>query len=448
MNKRILGVLSVATFGLIFFYSVSAYAAPMDTNVFDKILSRYQNAASAWGTVMVEYATWLFWGLVLISMVWTYGMMILRKADIQEFFAETVRFFGVTGFFWWILVNGPAIGDTIIKSMWQIGSKAIGIKTEFTPGGVVQIGFDIFFKVLDQSSIWSPVDSAMGILISIVILFVLTLIGINLLLLFISAWILIYGGVFFLGFGGSRWTSDIAISFYKTVLSVGAQLMAMLLLIGIGKTFIDQYYADMGGGANLKELGIMFVASIMLFFLTNKIPPLIGSIIDNGNFGGAGLSGNFTGGAVGMAAAAAATGGAMALTGATNIVGGGSSTLQTAFQSAQQMAGGSGILSGGSSGGGGGTGGSSGFASAMASSGGFTADVSTKSAQQGTAPNPQPSQHAQNLMANAGSDNNSTGSSSVQQQTDVSANAPPVVSQAKPLVTGMNEEAAAFVNKN
>ena len=82
-----------------FFYSVAASAAPMDTNVVDSVLSKYQDAASAWGSIMVSYASWLFWGLALISMVWTYGMMALRKADIQEFFAETIRFFGTLGFF-------------------------------------------------------------------------------------------------------------------------------------------------------------------------------------------------------------------------------------------------------------------------------------------------------------------------------------------------------------
>ncbi|MGS0066676.1 type IV secretion system protein, partial [Escherichia coli] len=36
------------------------------------------------------------------------------------------------------------------------------------------------------------------------------------------AWILLYAGVFFLGFGGSRWTSDMAINYYKTVLGLAA----------------------------------------------------------------------------------------------------------------------------------------------------------------------------------------------------------------------------------
>ncbi|WP_339057991.1 P-type conjugative transfer protein TrbL [Candidatus Regiella endosymbiont of Tuberolachnus salignus] len=354
IKKPLLLLPLIVILSLMFFYSVSAYALPMDTNapsmdtnVFDGILTKYETAAKKWEKTMIGYATNLFWGLALISMVWTYGMMILKKADIQEFFAETIRFFCMTGFFWWILTNGPAIGDAIIKSIWQIGVDAIGVNKDFTPGGVVKIGFDIFFKVLDQSSIWSPIDSAVGILISVVILTILTLIGVNLLLLFVSAWILVYGGVFFLGFGGSRWTSDIALNFYKTVLSVAAQLMAMLLLIGIGKTFVSDYYDNMSGGANLKELGIMLVASIMLFYLTNKIPPLIGSIIDGGNFNtsGGGFSGGaaigsgagFAMGAASMAAATATTGGSMALAGASNMLSGGASSLQAAFHSAQQQ---------------------------------------------------------------------------------------------------------------
>jgi type IV secretion system protein TrbL len=69
-----------------------------------------------------------------------------------------------------------------------------------------------------------------------IILVVLTLVGVNMLLLLISGWILAYAGSFFLGFGGSRWTSDMAITYFKTVLGVGAQLFAMVLLVGIGKS--------------------------------------------------------------------------------------------------------------------------------------------------------------------------------------------------------------------
>ncbi|WP_446912199.1 type IV secretion system protein, partial [Klebsiella pneumoniae] len=86
-------------------------------------------------------------------------------------------------------------------------------------------------------SIWSPGDSLAGILMAVAILVVLAIIGVNMLLLLASAWVLAYGGIFFLGFGGWRWTSDMAINYYKTVLGIAAQLMTMVFLIGIGKTF-------------------------------------------------------------------------------------------------------------------------------------------------------------------------------------------------------------------
>ncbi len=317
----------------LFSYSSSASAA-MDSNVMDEVLSKYQVAASAWSSVMIKYATWLFWSLALISMVWTFGMIVMQGDSISTALAEIVRFFVVIGFFWYLLSNGPAISMAIIKSMWQIGAEAIGKNAAFTPGGVTQIGFDIFFKVLDQSSVWSPVDSTAGIILGIIILGILAIVGVNLLLLFISAWVLVYGGIFFLGFGGSRWTSDMAINFFKTVLSTGAQLMGMVLIIGIGKSILDSYYTSMSNAISLKEMGVIFVVALALLYLSNKIPAVIGGLA-GGSTGGIGSFGaGALVGAAASAAAIAATGGALAAAGAANAAGG-ASALKAAFESAQ-----------------------------------------------------------------------------------------------------------------
>ncbi|RQZ24656.1 P-type conjugative transfer protein TrbL [Burkholderia sp. Bp9017] len=366
---------------MILLHVATAFAAPMSDNVVDSVMAKYQSAASAWGNVMVSYGSWLFWGLALVSMVWTYAMMALRRADIQEFFAETIRFFGTLGFFWWILYNGPAIGDAIVKSMWMIGAKAIGQTTDFTPGGIVKVGYDIFTNALDQSSVWSPTDSVVGLLMALVVMIVLTIVGVNLLLVFVSAWIMIYGGVFFLGFGGSRWTSDIAISFYKHVLAIGAELMVMLLLIGIGKTFINEYYSSMTAGIDLKEMAVMVIAAFVLMYLTNKIPPRVAGIVGVGgvgSIGGVGLGSVMA--AAAMTASAAASVGSSILAGATNAAGG-ASALQAAFQVAQRnMTEGTGMFSGSSSGSGSGSGslggGSAGVSSASGGSGGFSSFMS------------------------------------------------------------------------
>ncbi|WP_269759724.1 P-type conjugative transfer protein TrbL [Variovorax sp. E3] len=325
-----LKTLALPLFVWLAFFAVDAHAAIDNAGVFDSVLDRYQAAASGWAGVITTAATWLFWTLVVISMVWTFGMMALRKADIGEFFAEFVRFTIFTGFFWWALTNGPNFASSIYASLRQLAGNATGLGNALSPSGIVDVGFAIFDKVMDQSSVWSPVDSMAGILMAVAILVILALVGVNMLLLLASGWVLAYGGVFFLGFGGSRWTSDMAINYYKVVLGVAAQLFAMVLLVGIGKTFLDDYYSRMSAGISLKEMGVMLIVVIILLALVNKIPPLIAGIITGASVGGAGIGQFGAGaalGAAGMAAAAAATGGAALAAGAASAAGGASAVM-------------------------------------------------------------------------------------------------------------------------
>ncbi|MEQ1620586.1 MAG: P-type conjugative transfer protein TrbL [Methylococcales bacterium] len=318
-------------------FSVNAQAAIDNAGILDNALNSYSTAANSWASTITAHASWLFWTLALISMVWTFGLMALRKADIGEFFAEFIRFTMFTGFFWWLLVNGPNFATSIMTSLRTIGGNATGTGSLLTPSSIVDIGFDIFFKVLDQSSVWSPVDSAVGIIMGAIVLVILALIGVNMLLLLVSGWVLAYAGIFFLGFGGSRWTSEMAIIYFKTVLGVAAQLFTMVLLVGIGKSFIDQYYTHMSAGLSLKELGVMMIVSVVLLALVNKVPPLIGSLA-GGSTGslGNGFGAGTAMGAAAMGAAAAATAGAAMAAGATNMAGG-AQAIMTAFSKASAL---------------------------------------------------------------------------------------------------------------
>ncbi len=362
------------------FFAVDANAAIDNAGVFDSVLDRYYAAASGWASTITNAASWLFWTLVVISMVWTFGMMALRKADIGEFFAEFIRFTIFTGFFWWLLINGPNFASSIYSSLRQLAGNATGLGQALSPSSIVDVGFVIFDKVLDQSSVWSPVDSMAGILMAVAILVILALVGVNMLLLLASAWVLASGGVFFLGFGGARGTSDMAMNYYKTVLVVAAQLFAMVLLVGIGKTFLDNYYARMSSGISLKEMGVMLIVAIILLALVNKIPGLIAGIITGASIGGAGI-GNFGSGAAlgaaGMAGAAVTTAGAALAAGAASAAGGASALMAAFSQARENVSAGTDIMSsfsggssvsGGSSGGGFGSSGS-GAASGAASTG-------------------------------------------------------------------------------
>jgi type IV secretion system protein TrbL len=347
--RKIYAASSVVMLGII---STNAFAQLSNKDVLDTVIERYQGAATKWAEIMTGYASYLFWGLALLSMVVTFGYMALRQADPMEVFAELFKFSFTTGFFWWLLSNGPEFSTSIITSLKKAGGAAAQVPG-LGPSGIVDIGFDIFFTVLDKTSIMSPIDSLIGATLGLAILLSLTLIAVNMLLLLISGWLLAYGGIFFLGFGGSRWTSDMAIAYYKTALGLGAAVMGMTLITGVGSTLIQEFYQKMSTGLNLKEMAVMLVIAVSMVKLTNTVPNMLAGMVGGNAAASAGNVGaGSVLGAAALAGGAVATGGALAMAGATNIAGG-ASALKAAFSAAQEnMANGTGMFAGAGSGGG------------------------------------------------------------------------------------------------
>ncbi|HSD83142.1 MAG TPA: type IV secretion system protein, partial [Anaerolineae bacterium] len=161
------------------FFAVDAHAALDSAGIFDDALARYSAAASSWAGVITSAASRLFWTLVVISMVWTFGFMALRKADIGEFFAEFLRFTIFTGFFWWLLINGPDFASSIYASLRQLAGTATGLGDGMSPSHIVDVGFQLLYQVADQSSFWQPVDTAIGFFLAIGILVILALVSVN-----------------------------------------------------------------------------------------------------------------------------------------------------------------------------------------------------------------------------------------------------------------------------
>ncbi|MGP5563444.1 P-type conjugative transfer protein TrbL [Vreelandella alkaliphila] len=325
--------------------SQSAWAEIEPDGVLDDVADRFLTASSLWGATIVEHATWLFWTLVLISMVWTFGMMALRKADIGEFFAELVRFIIFTGFFWWLLMNGPYFAMSIIDSLRTMGATAGGLDRELTPSEPISIAFDIIVKSAKSYSFTSPIDNLSIFLITLAILACMAVVSANVLLALVNAWILAYAGVFVLGFGGSRWTSDIAINYFRSVLGIALKLLTMTLLIGVAISIMDGYYSDLSENVTMRELMVVFVVALVLVVLIHSVPNMIAGLVPGGG-GPASASGSLSagalvGGAIGAGATVASGGAALggaAMSGATNVAGG-ASAIKAAFEKAQATSG-------------------------------------------------------------------------------------------------------------
>ena len=282
----------------------TVYAELSNKNILDSVLIKYHSAANSWADVIQERAEWLFGSLALISFSWQFSQIVGSRGSspLTEMIGELLKFLIFCGFYLWLLKNGPTFANAIIDSMIKIGTMASNQPTT-SPSSLVDIGFKIYDAAQENLDIWSATSIA-AYIISLIILVIFALIGINMLLQLCSAWVLAYAGVFFLGFGGSKWTSDMAVNYFKTVLGLGASLMTMTLLIGIGTSIVTESIAQMdtSGAQNLTEMAVLLITSITLFMLVDT--SMVAGIINGASVGSTGIGAFGAGAAIGTAAAA------------------------------------------------------------------------------------------------------------------------------------------------
>jgi len=254
-----------------------AHAQVDNAGVLDQALRRFREAAQGWQDASHSAATTLFWSLATISLVWTMGQLALKRAELGEFFGELVRYLLFTGFWAWMLQQGPTHAQMIMDSMVRIGGSAAGTTLK-SPSGVLDVGFQLLDRALEQSSLQSPVETSIGIVMALGVVIVLALVGVNMLVTMISCWIVAYGGLIVLGFGGSKWTSDMASNYYRMVLSLGLQVLAMVLLVGVGEGLLRDYFGRLEQTVNVRELAVMMVIAIVLLLTVNRVPALLGTL--------------------------------------------------------------------------------------------------------------------------------------------------------------------------
>ena len=164
------------------------------------------------------------------------------------------------------------------------------------------------------------------------------LIAVNMILLLCAAWIVLYAGLIFLGFGGCRWTSDMAINYYRAMLGIGVALMTMQLIIGIGVQFLQDLVASTSQTLEASQLGILLCATIILAVISHRLPHMVAGMVVgggyNGAIGGVGMMTLFAAGMTGMSLAGRLSGNPAAAV-ATEGVGEGAKMLQDRIAAAE-----------------------------------------------------------------------------------------------------------------
>jgi type IV secretion system protein TrbL len=185
---------------------------------------------------------------------------------------------------------------------------------------VLQNAVTIVWKLWQQVSITSPGQSFQLVMIGIVVIIVLGVVSAYMVEALVESYIVVYAGILFLGFGGSRFTSQYSLKVLNYAVSVGAKLFVLELIVALGMQFISQWAdATPTSAPGFVELCITLVTMLALVVM---LPSTIQSLINGASFSSGGALMGAVGAAAGTAAGLATAGaGALGLAGAQTATG-------------------------------------------------------------------------------------------------------------------------------
>ena len=292
----------------------------------------FKKASIQWQPKLLEVAKSLFWKLAAIEFAWATILWTLKNNDMQSFTSAVVQKIIGIGFFFMLLQNADYWIPAIIQGLTKSGQIATGLQ-ELTPSEIFNTGINTAVAMLNgmkSKSVWE--DFAVMIVggwsaIFIVIAFLI--IAGQMLIALIESYIVIGGGILFLGFGGSRWTTDFAQKFISYAFATGVKLFMLYLIVGIGSSQASTWAYKLND-VNFNNIFEVLGGSLLLAFLGFQIPNMAASMLSGSPSLTAG-SAVGTAGAIAAGTVAAGAGTLAAGSGALQSARGGMQALKASY---------------------------------------------------------------------------------------------------------------------
>jgi type IV secretion system protein TrbL len=216
--------------------ALAAHAAAQEP-VLDGIGQQYQAASRLWRPRLIPVAQRLFMVLAGIEFAVSGAIWALRRDSLDDIAAKFLLKFTlvafllalITGFTFWIppIVNGFAAA----------GEEAIGGLT-VSPSGVLDIGRETSLRVLATLDIGvmlkNPAMAIYGGMAALIIALCYIAIAAQLILVLVESYVVLGGGVLFLGFAAFRGTAGFAEGLVAYTFGVGIKVFLLYLIVGLG----------------------------------------------------------------------------------------------------------------------------------------------------------------------------------------------------------------------
>ncbi len=272
-------------FILIFFLSLMVFVEPVSaTQILDAVGNKYRSVASGWEGSLMSIAKGTFGKLATLEIAWFAVTNVLEHHDDPfRILAGLLKRVVGLGFFYAILVNFDSWIPAIIQSFSQAGQAASGTGN-LTPSTILDSGIELATLLINSAPSVSMTGDGLGTYIFALLVAVITVVCFcvaagQMLITLVESYICVYGGVLFLGFAGSRWTTTFAEKYISYVVSVGVKLFVIYLIVGAGESLVTGWGTGITEGMQCADYLSVMTGSIIFMFLCWQIPALASSML-------------------------------------------------------------------------------------------------------------------------------------------------------------------------
>jgi len=290
-------------------------------NILDTLEDKFETESAKWREPLLKIARGLFFGLVVIEWIISFGFIALNGGGLNDIASATIRSILFVGF-GLVLLENPEWIQAVASGFIDSGSIAISgdknSKAGVSSSNIFDMGLNTAKLIFAKMSKWSPVDALAYAITGVFIVVIFAVIAAITLVALIEMYIILSAGVVLLGFMATSFTKDIGLKYINYALSIGVKLFTIQLIAGLTIGVVQTYVTDVlnDGGLGIASALTLVAIGVVSLYLIQQIPNFAQSLISGvslGSLPNVGTAARAASGAVGSAvrvAAAVKTGGA------------------------------------------------------------------------------------------------------------------------------------------
>ena len=206
--------------------------------VLDGIANQYRDASRLWRPRLVPIAQQLFMLLASIEFAVSGLVWALRHDRLDDIAAKFLLKFTLTAFLLALITGFTFWIPPIVNGFAAAGERAIGSSGTVSPSGIIDIGRETSLSILSALDVGAmlsnPAMAIYGAIAAFVVALAYTAIAAQLVLVLVESYVVLGGGVLFLGFAAFRGTAGFAENLIAYTFGIGIKIFLLYLIVGLG----------------------------------------------------------------------------------------------------------------------------------------------------------------------------------------------------------------------